>query len=240
MKKDNVLILIHGFKRQGKNEFEYFEKYLSKNDKLSNFKIINFLYYVNDDIKTLNSKKMKSIILKVLEENKDNNVYIVGYSMGGLAGLSLGGMYKNVEKIVAIFPPFKIYLLDWINRSFKNTKLKKKIKKRVGKEKYKKILERSKKNKVIEKHPIKVSLSMVNFRNKLRKNIKKINNKDIKVYFSDIDEIVWTKKSEKYFNDKFNFKENNVNVEKVNESHITSFDRDNISFFEKIVDFIEE
>ncbi len=240
MKKDNVLILIHGFKRQGKNEFEYFEKYLKDNNKLSDFKIINFLYYENDNEETLNSKKMKSIILNILEENRNSNVWIVGYSMGGLAGLSLSNDYDNIEKIVAIFPPFKIYLLDWISRSFKNIKLKRNIKKRVGKEKYKKILERSKRTKVIEKHPIKVSLSMVNFRNKLRKDIKKVKNKKIKIYFSNMDEVVWTEKSEKYIQKNFDFKNNVIDIEKVDESHMTSFDKENNVFFDKIIKFVEE
>ncbi len=74
MKNDNVLILIHGFKRQDKNEFEYFEKYISNNEKLTNFKIVNFLYYENSDKDTLKSKKMKSIIKNVFEENKEKNV----------------------------------------------------------------------------------------------------------------------------------------------------------------------
>lgn len=199
-KKDNrVILLIHGFKRGNENDFEYLEESLLQ----FNLPVINFEYYDNYDKKTLNWKAFFKKISKQMEELKDNEIIIIGYSIGAIIGIYLENYYPNVNQVISIYPAFKIHFFDWIKRLkdlyFKRRRLKKKI----GKDRFKKLNEAAKQNKIVEKYPVKITRNINIFRSRLRRKIKNININKTVLILSEVDEVVHYKKTYKYIN-KFN------------------------------------
>lgn len=199
-KKDNrVILLIHGFKRGNENDFEYLEDPLMK----FNLPIINFEYYDNYDKKTLNWKLFFKKVSKQMEELKDNEIIVVGYSIGAIIAIYLENYYPNIIQVISIYPAFKIYLFDWLKRLKDLYFKRKRLKKKIGKERFNKLNEAAKKNKIVEKYPVKITRNINIFRSKLRKKIKNININKTTLILSEIDEIVHYKKTYKYIN-KFN------------------------------------
>ncbi len=234
-KKQNILLL-HGFKRANKDDFKFLKDYFNKN--FSNINLISFDYYDNNDKKTLNAKKIKTNVQNFVNQLELDDISVIGYSLGGLISLTLFGENKNVKKIYSLYPPLKIHFFDWIFKLWNSKKKSRQVKKKLGKERYKEISKRYKKNKIIEKHPVKIVFAINSFRLKYRKLISKNFNKDIKIAFSDIDEVV-KKDSINYLNKKINFNNNEIEIEKNNFNHFTVFDSENEELFKNIALFLD-
>jgi predicted esterase len=47
-----------------------------------------------------------------MEELKDNEIIVVGYSIGAIIAIYLENYYPNIIQVISIYPAFKIYLFD--------------------------------------------------------------------------------------------------------------------------------
>ncbi len=237
MKNKKTILLIHGFKRKEKDDFESFKIFLS--EFLPEYNVISPEYYDNNNKKTLDNKKFKKKILDSINDIQTDEIYIVGYSMGALASLTLFNDNDKVKKIFAVYPPFKIIFFDWVFKLNDNRKKKKEIIKKLGKEKYKKIEQRYKNSKIVEKHPVKIVWEINLFRIKNRRKIKECINKDINIIFTKNDEIIYTKRAVKYFDKRINKSKNNINFSYKDYNHFTVFEKNEI-LFNEIKDFFEK
>ena len=236
--KTKTVILIHGFKRQKKNDFAFFQLYAEKI--YPEIEFISFDYYINNDKKTLSSKKYKKRIIEVFEAHKDQeDVMVIGYSIGAGSALSLTKNYENITRIVAIYPAIKVVIFDWIKKLYYNWKKTRKIKKKLGKEKYDKIKDRFHENKLVEKYPFTIVLSVNWFRFRTRKFLSELKNREIRIYLSEKDEIVNFGKSTKYINKNLNFKKNNIEIIYNEGNHFTDLEYENKDFFDSVLDFIK-
>ncbi len=216
--KKKSLIFIHGFKKHKENIFQSLEEKLLQNDFFADFKIINLNYYDNLDKKSINNQLFKTIIIDKLEELKDEDVFIVGYSVGGLVSLTLTQKYPNIKKIVALAPVYKIAFFSWPTKIINNYKTSLKIKKKVGKERYQRLKLLQKKG-ISEKYPIRITTQINYFRLKIRKQTKKLKEKDILIIFSINDNINNLTSSLKWFNKNFNYSDNKLQIHFSEETH---------------------
>lgn len=171
MEKTKTILLLHGFKRNGVDDFEkthpYFEQY--KNE----FNVINLTYFENYDKSTLNDKYLNKVVNDIVDQLKDQEeVIMMGYSTGGIIGAMIASrLPKNVKThIFAMMPPIKIVFAKWIPMGFRIITKERKIKKRIGKERYTKIKKSRQENRNMEKYPVTISIYI----NKLRKKYQKL------------------------------------------------------------------
>ena len=107
-----ILILIHGLKRKNEQAFQAFNEYVQKHYGSYFEAIVDFEYYDNTDKATIDAKAFEQKIYDVLHQYQDFEVYLLGYSMGGVAALTLSQEFSNITKIFALVPVFKIKVLD--------------------------------------------------------------------------------------------------------------------------------
>jgi len=212
------IILIHGFKKHQENVFLDFEKYIKDNNLEEEFNIINFTYYDNLDKATIHHKLFKKTIQTILEENKDKEIFVLGYSMGSTAALTLTSEFDNITKIYTLVPVFKIDSMLWIKRIINNLKKAKKLKKKLGKERYLR-LKKMKEKGGSEKYPIRLVSQINLFRKANKKDVKGLSQKKIKMIFSTNDEINNLKKTIKYINKKINYNDNDIEINFTKKTH---------------------
>lgn len=181
------LLLLHGFKRAGEDDFLQITPFLSQ------FNLYNEEYFDNYDLKTLNKK----YLLKRIDEiaNKINSdgiedLTIIGYSAGAIIAPLIKKKLniKNVL-ILAIVPPIKVLFSKWLFKPMANIRKSNKIKSKIGKERYEQL--KNKKVKQFEKYPLRIMSFINNTRLKYRKFILKEDN--IIFLFSKNDEFIKTK-----------------------------------------------
>ncbi len=231
------LILIHGLKKHNENVFGEFEKFLQENEAIKKFNIINFYYYDNLDKNTINHKLFKEEINKILKEHSDKETYVLSYSMGSTAALTLTSNFPNITKIYALVPVFKITQGLWIKKIFTNLKKAKKLKKKLGKERYLR-LKALKEKGGSEKYPIRLITQIDLFRKKNKKEVKNLKNKKIKIIFSTNDEINNLKETIKYINQKINYNDNDIEVNFTKKTHFSLLSKDEKRYFD-IIKFFE-
>lgn len=229
------ILLLHGFKRYNVDDFGFFKKYIEEKH---NIELIYFNLYDNHDKKTINWKKFKTKIIDKFEEYKNEPIAVLGYSLGGLAGISLTSEYDNIRDIYAVCPPIKVHYFEWIGKLWSNRKKSKQIKKKLGKEKYKKLKARYNQSKMVEKHPIKIVHQINKYRVKIRRKIKKLNNKNIKILFSTKDEVVYLSRTEKYLTKNLDITKNKIHIEKREFDHFNVFNYNNKELFKDILEFL--
>lgn len=171
MEKTKTLLLLHGFKRNGIDDFKNIHEYLSKYEK--DFNIINETYFDNYKKETLNVKYLNEQVNRIANSLKgQKEVIILGYSTGSvIASMVVNRLSSDVKTyIYAMVPPIKIVFAKWIPMGFEIRKKEKQLKKKLGKERYKYIKEKSQANKNLEKYPVYISLYI----NKLRKKYRNL------------------------------------------------------------------
>ena len=216
----NTILLIHGFKRNNRDDFKFLKEHLSVN---FNVEVISFSYYSSNNKKTINNKNFKREILNSIKD-VNGKIDIIGYSLGGFSSLTLFSKNKKIENIYAIFPPFKISFFNWILKLKNNWNKKRLMKKRIGKDKFKKIQLRYKQSSMLEKHPIKLIHEINVFRFKNKRKIKFNQNKNIKILFSNSDPIVNNKRTITYINKKIH-SSNQLEFKMVNNSHFEALNK---------------
>lgn len=214
-KKDKVLIFVHGFKKQGKNDFDFF---LDSNPELNkNFIIEKIEYYDGNNKDTLSIKKFDKEVLKIFEKYKDKEVKIIAYSFGCVLSLINSINYKNIKDMFLIMPTFFISYSNWV-KMFKEMKVKEKeLREKLGNERFERIMK-----KMVDKYVIKTSIVMNKYL-KRRKLIKKVEGKNITSIYSVNDNVSIVNKSIPFFKKNIEFK-NNLELISVEDSHFGVLD----------------
>lgn len=193
MEKNKTILLLHGFKRNGVDDFEQMHEYF---DKYSNdFNIVNLTYFENYQKDTLNDKHLNKIVNETVDQLKDQDeVIVLGYSAGAIiASMITSRLPESVKThIFAMTPPIKIVLAKWVPLILKQSSKQRKLKKKLGKERYASIRQKREENKIAEKHPIAISFYI----NKVRKKYQKylLNDENTHYLFANTDYFVNTHK----------------------------------------------
>ncbi len=213
MEDKKHLVLIHGFKKHQENIFKDLEIFLNEDVLINeNFEIEKIFYYDNLDKETISKKHFESTIIKKFDELKDKDVYVIGYSLGALVSLTLTSKYENIKNIISLAPVYKLPgFFDWPKRVISNYRVTRKMKKKLGKERYAR-LKSLKKTGISEKYPTRIVIEINRFRLKIRNQTKHLIDKNILIIFSKNDEVNDLKKTIKYFNSKFDYKKNQLNI----------------------------
>lgn len=198
---NKTILLLHGFKRNGIDDFAsmhtYFEQYENE------YNIINEIYFDNYEKDTLTLKYLNeraeaiSSLLKKQEE-----VIILGYSTGAVVAALIADKLPSTVNIHiwAMVPPIKIVLMKWVPMSYRIWKKERAIKKKIGKERYEKLKSKAQADKVMEKYPVKISIYINTLRKKYQKLL--LNKENTYYLLANEDTFVHTpriiKKLEKY------------------------------------------
>ncbi|RKX66914.1 MAG: hypothetical protein DRP42_01940 [Tenericutes bacterium] len=102
---DKIVIVVHGFKRQGTNDFTDFVEYAT--DKVK-YPIHNFTFFENEQKNTLGYKTMSSRIGTEFSKFADKEIIVIGYSIGGLSAIAHSVKMNNITAIYSIVPAYKI------------------------------------------------------------------------------------------------------------------------------------
>ncbi len=220
MEDKKHLVLIHGFKKHQENIFKDLEIFLNEDELINeNFEIETISYYDNLDKETISRKHFELTIIKKFEELKNKDVYVIGYSMGGLVSLTLTHKYENIKNIISLAPVYKLPgFFDWPKRVISNYRVTRKMKKKLGKERYARLKSLKKKG-ISEKYPTRIVIEINRFRLKIRKQTKNLLDKNILIIFSKNDEVNDLKKSIHYFNKKINYNKNQLEIIFSEETH---------------------
>lgn len=170
MKKKTILLL-HGFKRNGIDDFAEMHDYFSNFSE--EYNIENFVYFDNYDRSTLNERYLNNKVDELSKKlSNQKKILIIGYSTGSIvAAMIAKKLPKNVDvKIFAMVPPIKIVLMKWIPMGYRIRKKEKALKRKIGKERYNSIKNKAQKNKNMEKYP----LVIAKYINVLRKKHQKV------------------------------------------------------------------
>lgn len=108
-KPEQIIIGIHGFGVRRSHEFDDFVEYA--NSHLPEIKLFDLFDFhdENDDDYHKWVERAKNEVAKAINENKE--VYLVGFSMGGVIASHLASMYK-VKKLILISPAFHHFSLE--------------------------------------------------------------------------------------------------------------------------------
>ncbi len=234
-----ILILIHGLKRKNEQTFQAFKEYVKKHYATSFENIIDFEYYDNSDKTTINAKDFEHKIYDVLNQYRDDEVYLLGYSMGGVAALTLSQEFSNITKIFTLVPVFKIKVLDWPKKIINNLKKQRVLKKKLGKERYLR-LKKLQQQGISEQYPVRVISQINRFRRRNKKHLVKLENRKLGIIFSTNDEINNLRATIAFINDKINYIKNDLFIMFVKETHFELLDAKHTQTFEKIVSFFIE
>ena len=227
-----VLIFIHGFKKQRKNDFESFLK--TNNEYLKDdYEIVVADYYDGNDLSTIDKDKYNQNINSLFDKYRDRNIKVISYSFGcGLAMLN-SIEYSNIKDIFLIMPILYTSYIQWFSIFSDMKRKEKQLKKKFGKERFLRL-----KSKFIDKYVIKVGRSMNKYLDKNRKKILKIKNKNITVIYSNLDEVSIPKKTMKKFNGIVS-KENNLNMIETNDSHFGAIENHKNDNIKHLLNFIK-
>ncbi len=230
--KSKAILLLHGFKRNGVDDFEQMHEYFSqyKNE----YEIINEVYFDNYDRSTLNDKYLNQEVDSIAERLKDKEqVIIIGYSTGSIvAAMVADRLPKSVDcHIWAMVPPIKIVLMKWVPMGYRIWKKEKALKKKLGKERYESLKAKAQENKTMEKYPVTIS----KYINVLRKKYQKLllKHENVSYLLAEDDTFVHTPRIIK------KLKRYNRDYELQNFSHDLLLNRDKevfINWFEKKLD----
>ena len=174
-KQKPLLICIHGFGNRTVREFDNLVDYL-KND----FEIIIPELFKNDDFSDLDADKwIENAAIPVIE-NKNRDVYLLGFSMGGVIASKIASTNSNVKKLFLLAPAFDFLTTTTIKGAV-NTKIKE---------------FKNKENKELPTSMTKVFVKVVN------RCKKSINNVNCPIYIFQClnDEIISSSVSEKVYN----------------------------------------
>lgn len=229
MKKEKILIFIHGFKKKGKNDFDIFLK--NNIDELSEYKIIKVNYYDGNDKSTINPEYFDNVINKIFKKYEKSDVKVIAYSFGCLLALKNARRYNNIKNIYLSMPTLFIDYKEWVNY-FKLMRKKEKIlKKKLGKERYKII-----KSKMFDKYPVRIGKSINKYISNNRKNISEISGRNISIIYSKDDEISVPEKTIPFLIEKLS--NNDLSIKKIKGKHFATFDKKNSDSTKHLIDFI--
>lgn len=189
----NILLLLHGFKKNGVDDFEKVTSFFNEN--LKDYEILNEEWFDNYNLATMKRKyflKRVNEISDLINVEKPDKLIIVAFSTGSIiASLIVKKIKISNVSIFSIVPPIKINFSKWLPIAWKQFKSNKKLKKKLGKKRFKRIKEKQQENKKIEKYPIRI-INFINLvRLRYRKKILKHNFK-ILFLFSENDTFVKT------------------------------------------------
>lgn len=218
---NNIILLLHGFKRNDENDFEELEEYFDKKYDL----VMNEVYFENYKKETLNEKHVHNVVSEIAKKInyiKPKRFDILGYSTGSIvAPLVKSKISKDIKvTIFSISPPTTILLAKWVPESINSLKMNRKLKNKMGKERYNRLKKVQEEHKTIEKYPVKIAIFINSFRKKYRKNLYK--ETDIYFLLSSIDTFVKTKTINKRLS-KFN---HNITLTKYKHEEITRKDKE--------------
>jgi len=213
MKEKEVIIFIHGFKTKDVNDFDNFVK--QNKDIYKDKEFVIFDFYESNNKKTINSKSFETKINDVFKKYSDREVKVIAYSFGSVIAIKKAIDFPNIKNIYLNVPAFHIYYLKWISSIKHHQKKNKKLKKKIGKERYKSL---SKKIGANENFSI-IAREISKYIIKNRKYIKKINNRNIMISYSGIDEISNNDKTIPFLKKNLKKGNNNVVLNKIDETH---------------------
>ena len=167
------------------------------------------------------------------------DAYVIGYSMGGVASLTLTHDFPNVKKIIAVVPVLSINRMHFPKKTFSNIKTGYKMKKKLGKVRYDRIKSLKSKG-IAEKHPIRIIVQTNKFRKIARKDLKRQKNKEILLLFSSRDEINNLKSTIDYLNKNLNYSSNDLEIKFTNETHYELLSKNAIRNFKIITEFLKK
>lgn len=229
MKKE-VIILIHGFKKQSKNDFEDFLEL--HNNKLNDYELVKLDYYDGNNLDTINHKHFDNVLIEQLEKYKDRKVKIISYSFGCILALNNISNYPNVNNILLIMPTLFINKWTWV-KMFKEVKKKEKaIKERLGTERYERIA-----GKLVDKYFVEIAKTMDKYLSKNRNNISKVKDRNIKAIYTTNDEVSVVKKTIPFFK-KNVVTNNNVELVEIQDSHFGYLEKEKTNNLISVLEFI--
>ncbi|NOQ50556.1 MAG: hypothetical protein GQ557_02725 [Mycoplasmataceae bacterium] len=230
---EKIILLVHGYKRPKKHDFDHFEEYAKERVSIPLKKIY---WFDNFDKKTMKTKAFIENFNLELKKYHDKDITIISYSMGASLAIQQAYLFDNVIQIIAVYPTFFVYYFDWIKQLKNVYKKRKKIKKQLSKERYKRLL-LMKKSGLSEKYPIRLTLQINSLRKKLGRKKIKATGKQFEIFLNNKDEINNTNKSFKKIKKQLS-ERNNVNFHWINDSHYSTLDRNQNHIFDKIIDLI--
>ncbi len=233
--KQKIVVLIHGFKKRGYDDFCNLYEYAEGKTKYPIKKAED--WYDNHDKSTLSWRSMKNKIDSFLDKYKDKEVILIGYSMGAVASFRLAAKNNNVKSFMAMYPAFYINFKGWIKVLFKNVKKWRKMKKTLGKERYKR-MKMLKSRGVAEIYPITIALNINIFRKKQIKYLSKLKGKNILLVWSQNDEFTQNAKVKKILDEKLDTIKNKLTLLEANESHFNALNKGQYAMFDRIITFI--
>ncbi|BDU67782.1 MAG: hypothetical protein TYPL_4350 [Candidatus Tyloplasma litorale] len=199
--KNRTLVLLHGFKKNGVDDFLQLYDFFKTLDYEN---IYNEDWFDTYDKSTLNKRHVRKYVDDFCERlNKENysQIDIIGYSTGSIVAVMIKEKLKckNV-KIFSIVPPIKIKFSKWIPVAIKSYKAKRRLKKKLGSERYKRIREISKRERILEKHALKITIFINNLR--LAYRSKFLKEKNIIFLLAENDEFIKTQSIKKILSKK--------------------------------------
>lgn len=114
--KRPVIITIHGYGRRRKHEMDNLVLWASDDPIMSQYEIIQFDLYDLFDEQDCDWHKWVSRAKNVINEQelKHRDIYLIGFSMGGVIAPYLAATSPNVKKMVLLAPAFQYLNVDMI------------------------------------------------------------------------------------------------------------------------------
>ncbi len=238
--QNKVIISLHGLKGPQVDDFLPLYEYGKNSLKYS---LVRFPYYDNHDKKSIKLSKMDEKISEVISEYKNKNyeIILLGYSLGGTAAIKHAFLNEEIKNLVLVNPAYKLSSWwSWVGDIKRKIDTRKAIIKKLGKERYKKMLAEQKKGKEnilanTNNHWGRLLYFSDKYRRKSKKYLKKINNKNVVLFTSKKDHMINKKSNMRYLLKYFNKGNCNIIVnEELNTGH-TMLRSGEFEVFDKVI-----
>lgn len=115
-KQTPVIITVHGYGRRRKHEMDHFALWAKNDPQMKQFEVIQFDLYDLFDETDCDWQKWVSRAKSVINEHEllGNDIYLIGFSMGGVIASYLAATSKNVKKLILLAPAFQYINVDAI------------------------------------------------------------------------------------------------------------------------------
>ncbi len=115
-KKAPVIITIHGYGRRRKHEMDNLVLWAKSDPQLSNYEFLQFDLYDLFDETDCDWQKWVSRAKTIINEQEllGREIYLIGFSMGGVIASYLAATSANVKKLILMAPAFQYLNVDAI------------------------------------------------------------------------------------------------------------------------------
>lgn len=115
-KKSPVIITVHGYGRRRKHEMDHLALWAKNDPIMQQFEIIQFDLYDLFDETDCDWQKWVSRAKTIINEQEllGKDIYLIGFSMGGVIASYLAATSNHVKKLILLAPAFQYINMDAI------------------------------------------------------------------------------------------------------------------------------